>query len=336
MTTSADTQTDPTPKWGDADWGLGPALPNDPRWARLSAPFDDDVLEWKPQPVKKADRNEQRNMRGRCRKGVTDPDGQAISADDYYCGGYHVRSVHLAYVGHAELTIRLNNVCSPAGWSWEPVAVDANGWPLIQNGGTWIRLTVLGVTKLGFGDMGDNSGANGVKELIGDALRNAAIRFGIATYLWSKSERSLALKYADAAEDEAKNPPPERPQQQTQQRPPAQQQNRQQEQPPQEPTDYQRAVARHREAIAKAHPEWSPDEQRQAVTNAFRAERFNGDGQPLDVREASADDWNWMAQFWEDEWAEQQLAQAEHDAGADADAQDAREQDAQDQTAAQS
>ena len=292
---------------------------DDPRWEALRAPFDDDVLEWKPQPMKATpkDREERRQASGRCVRGGHALNGDAISADDFYCGGYHVRAVHIAYVGHAELTMRLNDVCSPVGWDWEPVGVDDRGWPIIQNGGMWIRLTILGTTKVGFGDWGDNSGANGVKELIGDALRNAAMRFGIATYLWSKSERSLALKYADAAEKETTAP--------QQQQQPQQRQERQQDRPAtqqaqQEPNDFQKATARHRAAIARAHPEWDADAQRQAVTNAFAAERTDGDGKPLAVENATADDWNWMAQAWEDEAddneaavREQELQQREDD-----------------------
>ena len=62
------------------------------------------------------------------------------------------------------------------------------------DGGLWIKLTIHGVTKLGFGDAGGKTGPNAVKELIGDCLRNASMRFGVATYLWSKSEASAELK----------------------------------------------------------------------------------------------------------------------------------------------
>lgn len=95
--------------------------------------------------------------------------------------------VRLAYVGHAATTDRLLSV-DPA-WTWEPVASDERGLPLLdEHGGLWIRLTVANVTRLGYGDAGGKKGPNAVKEAIGDALRNAAMRFGVALDLWAKEE----------------------------------------------------------------------------------------------------------------------------------------------------
>ena len=104
------------------------------------------------------------------------------------CGGYHgLPALHLDYVGHAALTDRLLDA-DPA-WSWEPLAFDAAGLPALdRNGGMWIKLTVCGVTRLGYGDAQGKTGGNGVKELIGDALRNAAMRFGAALALWHKGD----------------------------------------------------------------------------------------------------------------------------------------------------
>ena len=93
----------------------------------------------------------------------------------------------LAYVGHAALTHRLLDV-DPL-WTWEPLAFDAKGLPAIDDtGGLWIRLTVCGVTRLGYGDAGQKKGGDAMKERIGDALRNAAMRFGAALDLWHKGE----------------------------------------------------------------------------------------------------------------------------------------------------
>ena len=93
----------------------------------------------------------------------------------------------LAYVGHAALTDRLLSV-DPL-WTWEPVAYDPRGLPMIdEHGGLWIKLTVCGVTRLGYGDAGAKKGGDAVKERIGDALRNAAMRFGAALDLWHKGE----------------------------------------------------------------------------------------------------------------------------------------------------
>jgi hypothetical protein len=52
----------------------------------------------------------------------------------------------------------------------------------------WIRLTVCGVTRLGYGHAGSKTGGDAIKEVIGDALRNAAMRFGAALDLWHKGD----------------------------------------------------------------------------------------------------------------------------------------------------
>lgn len=104
------------------------------------------------------------------------------------CGGpHHKNAVHLDYVGHAALTDRLLDV-DPA-WTWEPMAVNPEGLPALdRNGGLWIKLTVAGVTRLGYGAADGKSGGDAVKEIIGDALRNAAMRFGAALDLWHKGD----------------------------------------------------------------------------------------------------------------------------------------------------
>jgi hypothetical protein len=113
------------------------------------------------------------------------------------CGNYITTGhIHLDYVGHAAVTDRLNSV-DPT-WTWEPVATDPQGSPALdKEGNLWIRLTVGGVTRLGVGD-----GSN-MKERIGDAIRNAAMRFGVALDLWSKEELESTL-----AEPELKNDKP--------------------------------------------------------------------------------------------------------------------------------
>lgn len=97
----------------------------------------------------------------------------------------------LDYLGHAAVTNLLlqHDPC----WSWEPVAVDDAGRPLVDRDaggwprGLWIRLTVHGHTRLGYGTCAPNK-PDAVKELIGDALRNAAMRFGVGLSLWAKEE----------------------------------------------------------------------------------------------------------------------------------------------------
>jgi hypothetical protein len=104
------------------------------------------------------------------------------------CGGWHgLPAVHLSYVGHAALTDRLLE-CDE-NWSWEPLALGPDGLPLLdKDGGMWIKLTVCGVTRLGYGDAQGKVGPDATKERIGDALRNAAMRFGAALDLWHKGD----------------------------------------------------------------------------------------------------------------------------------------------------
>lgn len=118
------------------------------------------------------------------------------------CGGYHgLPAVHLDYVGHAALTDRLLDA-DPA-WSWEPVA-DAGSLGLpVAPGGMWIRLTVCGVSRYGFGFADGKTGGDAVKETIGDALRNAAMRFGAALDLWHKGQL-----HADEPADDVAQPAP--------------------------------------------------------------------------------------------------------------------------------
>jgi hypothetical protein len=128
--------------------------------AALRAPFPDNAIGKLPKPYRKD------SEKGNCN----------------VCGGYHgLPAVHLDYVGHAAATDRLLAV-DPA-WSWEPFALTAEGLPALDgDGNLWIRLTVAGVTRPGVGD-----GAN-MKERIGDAIRNAAMRFGVALDLWAKED----------------------------------------------------------------------------------------------------------------------------------------------------
>jgi hypothetical protein len=104
------------------------------------------------------------------------------------CGGWHgLPAVHLDYVGHAALTARLLD--ADPGWHWEPVGFDDKGLPALDaSGGLWIKLTVCGVTRFGYGDAQGKTGPDAMKERIGDALRNAAMRFGAALDLWHKGD----------------------------------------------------------------------------------------------------------------------------------------------------
>ncbi len=98
--------------------------------------------------------------------------------------------IDLAYVGHAEATNRLLNV--DPFWDWEPLTVDERGLPQVDGyRGLWIRLTVCGMTRLGYGHAGDKTGGDAVKEVIGDAIRNAGMRFGMALDLWTSSDLEI-------------------------------------------------------------------------------------------------------------------------------------------------
>jgi hypothetical protein len=113
------------------------------------------------------------------------------------CGGWHhPRIKHLDYVGHAALTKRLLEV--DPFWNWEPFAVNDIGEPRLDEfGGMWIWLTVCGVTRRGYGDAGGKRGPDANKERIGDAIRNAAMRFGGAIDLWIKEPPVINDSFAD-------------------------------------------------------------------------------------------------------------------------------------------
>lgn len=144
---------------------------------KLAEPFADEDVNLRPQPVQKDDRA----------KGTCNP-GSSFSADGVYCGGWHAKSVHLDYVGHAVLTARLLEI-DPL-WDWEPLAYTETGLPQFDaDGGLWIKLTVGGITRLGYGSADGKKGGNAVKEIIGDALRNAAMRRGAALDLWKKTDK---------------------------------------------------------------------------------------------------------------------------------------------------
>ena len=145
----------------------------------LRKPFPPESVGKLPKPVKRDDQD-----KGKCLP------GSKYSADDHHCGGYHSRSMHLDFAGHAAVTDRLLTV--DPGWSWEPFALDPAGLPAIdRNGNLWIRLTICGTTRIGVGD------GKSVKELIGDAIRNAAMRFGVALDLWAKED---LVEFAQAAQ----------------------------------------------------------------------------------------------------------------------------------------
>lgn len=151
--------------------------PTFPGLAKLREPFPAHLISKLPKPVSRDAK------KGNCKE----------------CGGYHgLPAVHLDYVGHAALTDRLLD--ADPMWSWEPVADPASQGLPVAPGGMWIKLTVCGVSRYGFGHPDGKVGGDAVKETIGDALRNAAMRFGAALDLWHKGDLHAASEAADDGE----------------------------------------------------------------------------------------------------------------------------------------
>lgn len=107
----------------------------------------------------------------------------------------------LDYVGHAEVTDRLLQV--DPEWTWRPTAP----WPGFEAAdGLFIELTVCGKTMPGFGEAtGGFSQGDKLKAAIGDAIRNAAMRFGVALDLWMKDDAHTAPAQPRPAQPERKH-----------------------------------------------------------------------------------------------------------------------------------
>jgi hypothetical protein len=111
--------------------------------------------------------------------------------------------LQLDYVSHAWVTDRLLQV-DPL-WTWKPLAFTDAGLPAFDtNGGLWIELTVCGVTRYGYGEPQGRDKFDMTKGAIGNAIRNAAMRFGVALDLWAKeapAENTKATPYAKATKE---------------------------------------------------------------------------------------------------------------------------------------
>lgn len=161
---------------------------------KLRAPFSENLVNWLPKPMLKREEMD-----------------KIPKVACQVCGQYHARDkvMHLSYVGHAALTDRLLDV--DPSWSWEPLAFDDHGLPkLDSDGGMWIRLTILGISRLGYGDSGAKKGPDATKERIGDALRNAAMRFGCALEFWHKGDLNLHKSIPEVHEDPPAEQKPKR------------------------------------------------------------------------------------------------------------------------------
>lgn len=180
----------------------------DDTWARLTASFPEDWIEKLPKNLQSGDRD-----KAKCTQGTR------ASADGHFCGGWHARAVHLDYVGHAGITMRLNDVLGPGGWDFQPLATTPEGLPILTSAIFYGQLTITipGAEPVTKWDMAANF--SGPQEAYGDALRRCAMRFGIGTYLWSKSDHAynMAKDQEPPAEPEPASPPigqgrpPERP-----------------------------------------------------------------------------------------------------------------------------
>ena len=157
--------------------------PNKPSLAELFSAlrqaFDPEEYEWLPQPV------------GR--------DGTKQKCD--FCASlgkspwHKCPAIHVPFIGHAAVTDRLNRV--DPQWNYRPFAIADDGTPKIrvyQEESSskarlilWIWLKVLDVERPGVGDVwADDDTDSPEKILISDAIRNAAMRFGVGLELWRK------------------------------------------------------------------------------------------------------------------------------------------------------
>lgn len=182
-----------------ADLDAAPPPPTGPSAAtlrKLRAPFP-------PEEVGKLPRSTCRDCsdspRKRCDR------HQWVTACPECRGSHSSATMHIDFVGHADVTSRLLDV--DPEWTWRPwTAEELNGIPPAMRTGLWIWLRVCGVERAGFGHAeGDRQkGGDAVKVAIGDALRNAGMRFGIALDLWAKGDRD----WSHAAKTEGYGDPP--------------------------------------------------------------------------------------------------------------------------------
>jgi len=152
-------------------------------FAQLREPFPEDEIEWLPQPTKR-DGTQQKCQY--C---------ESIGKNPWH----KCPAIHVAFIGHAAVTSRLNAV--DPQWTYRPFALGTDGAPLIRQQGDrlvlWIWLKVLDVEKIGVGDTWINEDDdNPEKKLISDAIRNAAMRFGVGLELWKK-DPSRPIHYVD-------------------------------------------------------------------------------------------------------------------------------------------
>lgn len=98
--------------------------------------------------------------------------------------------VQLRYLSH--IWVRKAMQDADPDWYWEPMSYDSHGQPVLERDsqgnpvGFWIWLHLLGTKMPGYGSV-EPGKRDAVKELIGDALRNASMRL-IGGQLWVKEK----------------------------------------------------------------------------------------------------------------------------------------------------
>ena len=119
----------------------------------LSKPFDTSQVKWKPQVTTKG-RDKQPIMRN----------GQQVAG----C---------TAHIDARDVMNRLDGVVGVENWQDEYTVVGPKN--------VECQLTVLGVTKCDVGEIGEGSFADPLKSAYSDALKRAAIKFGIGRHLYA-------------------------------------------------------------------------------------------------------------------------------------------------------
>ena len=103
-------------------------------------------------------------------------------------GGANQRTTVVAYVDARAVQDRLDAVLGPLGWSfdWQPIHVDDKGDVTIAKG----TLTVGGVSK---SDVGTASTYEPSKGAVSDALKRAAVLWGVGRYLYELAPATVTL-----------------------------------------------------------------------------------------------------------------------------------------------
>lgn len=192
--------------WSPSGWerprpaGTSIVPPEDPRWKRLREPFPNTQIGKLP-----------RVWCPRCRDAIKTSHNSRATCDQHQArvctvcrNNMTTGHLHLDYVGHAAVTSRLLEV--DPHWSWRPMTAaerEAGGYPT-EDRAWWIWLTVLGLSRPGFGDTEGKSGPDAMKARIGDAIKNAAMRFGVGLDLWSKEDLQADAEAKAESDDEVK------------------------------------------------------------------------------------------------------------------------------------